>query len=237
MTKRTKLYLGAATLLGIAAIGYGLFQLSKSRDYQLFGTLVSSVKTTDKIVALTFDDAPGGQTDKVLSILQDQNIKATFYVIGQNAQKDPTGLKAIADQGHELGNHSYSHQRMALTSPWDVSAEVEKTNALIRASGYTGEITFRPPYGKKLFTLPWYLWQHNITTVMWNVEPDTYNNTASGITDYTLKNTTPGSIIVMHPFCGTTCAADREALPKIIQGLKDKGYQFVTINQLLQKRK
>src|SRR5690606_30411798 len=105
---------------------------------------------------------------------------------------------------------------------------------LIRDAGYTGDITFRPPNGKKLFGLPWYLSKHDIKTIMWDVEPDTYyQGNAEAMVMYTLKNMKPGSIILMHPFCGEICTSDRQALPEIIDELNRQGYTFVTIQQLL----
>lgn len=213
---------------------YGFFQISKSRTFQFFGELIYRLNTKNKIVALTFDDAPSEYTDKVLTILKDKNIKATFYMIGQNIEKYPNLAKEIVRQGHELGNHSYSHVRLILKSPSFVGREVEKTNELIRSLGYLGEITFRPPNGKKLFILPWYLSIHNMKTIMWNVEPDTYvSGKSDQIIQYTLKHAKPGSIILIHPFCGTDCEADREALPMIIDRLQADGYGFVTVSQLL----
>lgn len=82
-----------------------------------------------------------------------------------------------------------------------VQHEIEKTDALIKEAGYQGEITFRPPYGKKLFLLPYYLNQHNRKTIMWDVEPESYSevaNSSENITKYVLENTKPGSIILLH---------------------------------------
>ena len=224
----------ALSLVFFAIIGCGLFQISKSRTFQFFGELNNHVNTNQKIIALTFDDAPTGYTDEVLKILAKKNVKATFYAIGQSLEKYPNQAKEIIKQGHELGNHSYSHQRFIFKSQSFIKNEIEKTNQLIHEAGYTGEITFRPPNGKKLLGLPWYLQQNNIKTIMWDVEPDTYvSGNSKLIVKYTLENIKPGSIILLHPFCAKQCAADREALPVIIDSLKTKGYSFVTISQLL----
>lgn len=216
-------------------IAYGLFQLSKLRTFQFFGGLTNRVKTDQKVVALTFDDAPTEYTDEVLDILKEQNVKATFYMIGQNIEKYPVQAKRIQTEGHDLGNHSYSHKRFLLKSLSFIDEEIQKTNNILRGLGYSKEITFRPPNGKKLFLLPYYLKQNNIKTIMWDVEPDTYvAKDPDAITKYTLENTKPGSIILMHPLCGEACKADRESLPIIIQKLQKEGYQFVTISELLE---
>lgn len=213
---------------------YFLFLTSKSRSFQFFGKIVNRVNTSQKVIALTFDDAPSDKTGQILDILAEQGIKATFYVIGQEAEKYPDQLKAIISNGNEVGNHTYSHKRMVLKSPSFVANEIEKTENIIRNSGYIGTITFRPPNGKKLFILPWHLWRNNINTIMWDIEPDTYYQGYSHkIVEYTLDNIKPGSIILIHPFCGSDCNADREALPILIEQLKEKGYKFVTISELM----
>jgi peptidoglycan-N-acetylglucosamine deacetylase len=228
-------YLIGSLLLGTLVIaGFGLFELSKSRTFQFFGELTSRVDTNQKVVALTFDDAPTEYTDEVLKILAKNNIHATFYAIGQALEEYPDQAKSIAQQGNEIGNHSYSHQRFLFKSQAFIKSEVEKTNSLIRNAGYTGKITFRPPNGKKFLGLPWYLKENNIKTIMWDVEPDTYfAGNANLIINNVLENTKPGSIILLHPLCKNECEADREALPKIISGLKEKGYIFVTISELM----
>lgn len=223
-------------LLGLVS-AYTLFRISKLRTFQFFGDLVARVDTDKKVVALTFDDAPNTYSNQVVDILAEKNVSATFYTIGQNMEKYPEEAKYITDHGHELGNHSYSHHRFLLKSWSFIDHEIQTANQLIRDAGYEGEITFRPPNGKKLFLLPWYLQQHSMKTIMWDVEPDTYvaGDTAA-LVDFTLAHTQPGSIILLHPFCESECEADREALPQIIDRLQEQGYQFVTISELLENR-
>lgn len=233
-------------IIGIVTVVIGLlillsitlFYLSKSRTFQLFGTLVSRVDTEEMVVALTFDDAPTAYTEDVLNVLRDRNVKGTFYMIGSAMEEFPLLAQRIVEDGHDVGNHSYSHQRMVLHTPSFVAEEIEKTSELIRRAGFAGNITFRPPNGKKLFVLPWYLATHGIITVMWDVEPDTYaQGDTNAIVDYTVAHVSPGSIILLHPFCAETCDADRNALPIIIQRLRSEGYRFVTISELLALRK
>ncbi|MBN2168218.1 MAG: polysaccharide deacetylase family protein [Actinobacteria bacterium] len=220
-------------VLALGLTGFGLLMLSNARSFQLSGKLVNKVDTDEKVAALTFDDGPAEGTGEVLEILKDKDVKATFYVIGQYMEQYPDQAREIAAQGHELGNHSYFHRRLILKSPSSVKNEIETTNGLIREAGYQGEITFRPPYGKKLLILPWYLSKKKITTVTWDVEPDTeHAGNAGEILDYTLKETRPGSIILLHPF-GSEGSADIRALPEIIDGLREEGYSFVTVSDLL----
>ena len=215
--------------------GYGLLQVSKSRTFQFFGSIVNRVDTEEKVIALTFDDGPETYTNEVLDVLQDKQIKVTFYIIGERLQENLDIGKRIVDEGHELGNHSYTHQRFLFKPLSFIDSEIQKTNQLIRETGYKETITFRPPYGKKLLGLPWYLNKYNIETIMVDVEPDTYGATSDFFVEYTIANTKAGSIILLHPFC-ETCNEQRKAVPLIIDALKEKGYTFVTVSDLLSKR-
>ena len=223
-------------ILIVLICGYGLFRVIRARNFQFFGELISRVETDEKVIALTFDDAPTKYLDEVLQIMKDEDTVGTFYVIGRNEERNPGGIQKIMNDGHEVGNHSYIHPRFAFKSMAFIKDEVDKTNTIIRNSGYSDEITFRPPYGQKFLGLPWYLDTLGMKTIMWDVEPDTfYKNTEDKI-KYTLEKTRPGSIILLHPFCSTECKSDREMLPVIIQGLKKQGYRFVTISELLDYR-
>lgn len=229
-----------SSIVLLFTIGYVLFQVSKLRTFQFFGGITHRVNTNKKVLALTFDDAPSNYSDEVVDMLEEKGIKATFYAIGQSIEKYSNETKNIIAHGHELGNHSYSHQRFLLKSPSFVETEIQKTNELLRNSGYKDEITFRPPNGKKLISLPWYLQRNNIKTIMWDVEPDTYVPKALSekekiqfLVDYTVSHTKSGSIILIHPFCENNCAADRQALRQIIGELQSEGYRFVTISELL----
>ncbi len=221
------------TLTLVAAVG--LYLLMNARCYQLLGDLVCHGAGDRKHIALTFDDAPSEHTsDAVLAVLAEKNVKATFFMIGENMARHPQTAQRIAAAGHELGNHSYSHRRFLLRSPAFIAREIEDTNALIRAAGYHGPIHFRPPYGKKLLGLPWYLARHHITTVMWDSEPARQQPpTAGAITAAALAQAHNGAIILLHPFCPDACRAEREALPHIIDGLRAQGYTLVTVSTLL----
>lgn len=229
-----------ATVIVITILLSGIWQLSKMRDFQLFGKLVTQVDCSDKVVALTFDDGPTPQyTDTVLDILARHGIKATFFVTGSEVEKNLAEASRIAAAGHELGNHSYSHARMIFKLPATVKDEIEKTDAAIRNAGYNGQIHFRPPYGKKLLILPWYLQKAGKTTIMWDIEPETFAETAVSaekISDHVMQRVRPGSIILLHVMYASR-EESRKALELVIPRLKKEGFAFATVSDLLKHSK
>ena len=217
----------------------GIFALCKSRTYQLFGEIVPRVETSEKVVALTFDDGPVPESlETILAPLRKHGVQGTFFVCGAQMQENPALAARLVAEGHELGNHSWSHVRMWFRTPSFVRSEFERTDALIRAARHGGPIHSRAPYCKKLVVLPWYFARTNRVHVTFDVEPETFpeiDASADRIVDYVLSNTRPGSIVLLHPWYrnrGNT----REALPRIIEGLKRQGYRFVTVNELLKMR-
>src|SRR5690606_18166090 len=160
-------------------------------------------------------------------------VPATFYLNGRDVDARPEHARAIMAAGHELGNHTYTHRRMVFVSPGTVREEVEKTDAALRGIGYQGPITFRPPYGKKLWTLPDYLADHDRTTVMWDVEPDSgVTATAGTIAEQAVREVGPGSIILLHVMYANA-AESLAAIPRIGEDLRAEGYRFVTVSELI----
>ncbi len=226
----------AALLVSTLIVTTGTFHISRSRTFQFFGGLTDRVETTDKVVALTFDDGPTEQTPAILATLAGLNVKATFYVTGRELEEAPEHGRQIVAAGHELGNHTYSHERMVLKDHDFVAREIERTDAAIRATGHRGEITFRPPYGKKLLVLPHYLDRHDRKTITWDIEPDS-DPAVAGDTGRIVRHVTdrarPGSIILLHAMFARPHA--RDAVPGIVEALRRDGYQFVTISELLRR--
>ncbi|MFR9752886.1 polysaccharide deacetylase family protein [Nocardia sp. 004] len=222
-------------LVVVLLLATGTYYVMNARTFQLAGQLVNRVDTQAKVVALTLDDGPSDRAPEVLRILAEAQVPATFYLNGRDLAAHPEYGKAIAAAGHEIGNHTYSHRRMVFVAPGTVRDEVEGTDAEIRKTGYAGPITFRPPYGKKLWTLPRYLADHDRVTVMWDVEPDSgqARATADDIVTDTVGAVRPGSIILLHVMFGPDRAL--AAIPRIITELRSAGYRFVTVSDLLSR--
>jgi peptidoglycan/xylan/chitin deacetylase (PgdA/CDA1 family) len=222
-----KVLVAMVVLLGVA---YGGLQLSRSRTCQLFGTIVPRVETERKVVALTFDDGP--QDDKVDAILASLGgARATFFIIGGDWTAHREAAAKLVAGGHEIGNHSWSHKRMVFKTPSFIRDEFERTDAAIRAAGHRGPIHVRAPYCKKLVGLPWYFAANGRVHVTWDVEPEGHPDIAA----FVLEHVRPGSIVLLHPWYGNE--KTRAALPEIVGGLRARGYEFVTVDELLKLRK
>lgn len=228
--KKRIIYLGIIiTILFLLMLG--TYKLMNSRTFQLFGGLTSKVDTDEKVVAITFDDGPTQQVEDILPILETYNAKATFFLIGNEIEKNPEAAQMIASAGHQIGNHTYSHNRMVLKSPSFIKEEIERTNSLIEEAGFEGEIDFRPPNGKKLIGLPYYLHQQNIDTVTWNLEPDSFYNSSAEKIKYVKDHVKPGSIVLLHPMYDKT-GEELKTIEGVLKILSQEGYKFLTVNEL-----
>jgi chitin deacetylase len=234
--RRTFLLATSIFLIAVLALIVGVRELARSRTVQLFGKLVPRIETNDKIVALTFDDGPNPQyVDEILTVLSGKSVQATFFVTGGELSKAPDAGRKIVASGHELGNHTWSHEHMVLKSAGYYRREIEDTDVLIRTAGQSGEIYFRPPYSYKLFGLPRYLRTHNRTSITWDIEPDSYESVAAtpqGILAHVVERVRPGSIILLHVWYKSRHTS-REAVPLIIDALQTQGYRFVTMSEMI----
>lgn len=228
--KKKLMFIGIGFIV-IVLLFAGLFKVTKLRTFQFFGGLTYHAETEEKVIALTFDDGPTENVDQLLPLLDKYKAKATFFLIGRDIEKHPGEAKKLVEAGHQIGNHTYSHERMVLKSPSFIKEEIEKTDGLIRKSGYKGEIDFRPPYGKKLIGLPYYLDKHNRETIMWTLEPETYYTKANNKVKNVLDNIKPGSIILLHPMYDQTDGT-LQVIEEMLQELTKEGYTFVTVDEL-----
>ncbi|MFX4271741.1 polysaccharide deacetylase family protein [Propionibacteriaceae bacterium Y1700] len=219
----------------VVVFGYVTKRVIQTRSWQVAGELVHRVETDEKIVALTFDDGPtDADADAVLDVLEDRGVPATFYVNGQDVEPNASTMRRIIDDGHQIGNHTWSHRPMIFISPSDVADEIESTDRAIRATGYDKPLTFRPPHGKKLLTLPLYLAEHDRLTVTWDVAYEDWSGkpqSTEDLVDATVEQTRPGSIILLHPWFGRT--GTQEAIGPVIDQLQAQGYRFVTVSELI----
>ncbi len=222
-----------ASAIFFAISAAAVWQLSKARCLQLVGEVTCRVETEAKLVALTFDDGPTPEgVDAVLAELGPRGIHATFFLIGNRMEKFPGQAERLVAAGHELGNHTYSHQRNLGRSQDFYAAEIAKTRALLKRAGSDTKL-FRPPFGKRLIGLPLEVERAGYRTIMWDVEdqPEKFTQ-ASAFAQDILARVRPGSIILIHPMYRHNQVA-RDALPIVLDGLQAQGYEIVTVSELL----
>jgi peptidoglycan/xylan/chitin deacetylase (PgdA/CDA1 family) len=199
-----------------------------------FPKYIWELPNSEKKIYLTFDDGPIPEiTEWVLGLLKKENIKATFFCIGENIQKHPEVFKQIISENHTIGNHTFNHLKGWNTSTKKYLENVELCNLVFEKysiSNFQSKL-FRPPYGK---ITPWQAYRLrklDYKIIMWDVLSYDFDNSLNpdDCLQNTLKNTSNGSIIVFHD----SIKARRNlqlVLPKLIQQLKEKGFVFDKIN-------
>ncbi len=194
------------------------------------------VPAGDKVIALTFDDGPWPETtEKVLAALNKENVKATFYMVGQPLQSFPElGKKVLAD-GHVIANHTLHHWYKQM-SPLVAQREIEDTQKIIRDILHVETAYFRPPGGVLTNGLVAYAQKQGQSVNMWSVDSnDSHPKRPSpeAMLKTILAQATPGGIVLMHDGGGSHDNTAK-AVPQIIIKLREQGYRFVTVPELLE---
>jgi peptidoglycan/xylan/chitin deacetylase (PgdA/CDA1 family) len=239
LVPRFRLATKYAALLIVSFIGFLIYSFTYPKS-EIFGPVIFRLNSPDKIIALTFDDGPNSEyTEQVLDILKMEDIKGTFFLIGKNVEVYPQIAREIVEQGHSVGNHSYTH-------PWSLSFETRKAvidevekaeEAIYKANGVQTDL-FRPPHG---FRTPWMI--HNIHKMGFKIftwddmTTDYYaRSQPEEIAKKILSKVKPGSIIVFHDGLNLNHGVDREntikALRIVITELKKESYKFVSLNEI-----
>lgn len=192
-----------------------------------------------KRVALTFDDAPDPRyTPAILDILAEYDVCATFFIVGNRAQKHPALVRRIQSEGHIIGNHSYDHAVLSKLPLSGYRKQIGTTDTILsRIVGYSPRYV-RPPYGELLPQQVKWSKLAGYTIVNWDVDSVDWKNSPSSSVLYNVKKTLqPGSIILQHAGggVGQDLSGTVNALPQIIQLLRGKGYELVTLPELLGK--
>ena len=189
---------------------------------------IRAEKTIAAKVALTFDDGPHPvYTPELLDGLKERGVCATFFVVGENIPGNEEILKRMDAEGHLIGNHTYSHVKLSELDTARACAEVEKTNALIcEVTGKEPEF-IRPPFGewKKAMECSF-----EMIPVLWDVDPlDWTTKNMALVVERVLKDTKPGNIILLHDYYQSSVDAALE----IVDTLTQRGYEFVTVDELI----
>lgn len=208
-------------------------------ENNVFGRVFFESQTSKKVVALTFDDGPySPYTEQVLDILKEYQVPATFFVVGQNVDKNPELAARIAREGHQLGNHTYHHVDLLKGDPKIIADEIDRTNqAIMSATGSMPHVV-RPPHGFRDPVVMEMMKERGLKVVEWSVmSRDWTNPGVEVIVDRTVGKVKNGSIILLHDGDGIASKASRmesvEATRRIIQTLSAQGYKFVTVDEIL----
>jgi len=193
----------------------------------------SEFRVPGNAIALTFDDGPHAKnTPRLLDMLKERNIKVTFFLIGKNAAAYPDIVKRIVAEGHELGNHTWTHPILSHLSTAKVTEELQKTqDAIVKACGVEPKF-YRPPYGAITLSQKKWIWEKfHYTTILWDVDTLDWKapKLASKVHDTILRDTHSGSMILCHDIHETTI----DAMPSTLDELKAKGFTFLTVSQMI----
>ncbi|MED7928099.1 polysaccharide deacetylase family protein [Nonomuraea sp. LP-02] len=182
-----------------------------------------------KCVALTFDDGPGPHTAELLDILKRENARATFFVVGANAAAQPELLRRMSDEGHLVGNHSWSHTDLSKPGTAKIADSLERTRDAVAAVIGQAPTLVRPPYGAVSGMLRNVARDQGFPLVTWDVDAfDQQGGATQDIVDRSVRGAHPGAIILLHDIHRDSVAA----VPEILKRLRGKGYTFVTVPEL-----
>ncbi len=192
----------------------------------------ASVRVNGPFIAMTFDDGPHATlTPRLLDMLKERKIHATFFVIGKNAAEYPDIMKRIVADGHEIANHSWSHPELAKLPQDTIRSEISRTTEAITRTAGRPVTLLRPPYGA--LTAPQRQWVRDTwgyRIIMWDVDPLDWRRPGSEVvTQRIVSGAKPGSIILAHDIH----AGSVDAMPATLDQLLARGFQFVTVSELL----
>lgn len=190
------------------------------------------VNTSLPFLAITFDDGPHPtNTPRLLDILKAHDVKATFFVVGTNARRYPQILRRMIAEGHEIGNHTLDHAKLTNLSPAAVEKELGVTHQTILDATGVAPRLMRPPYGAITASQKsWIKKKFGYPSILWSVDPEDWKRPGvSVVTSRLVSGARPGGILLAHDIHKPTI----DAIPAVLQQLKQRGFQFVTVSQLI----
>ena len=235
------LMISLATLVGMGlAFGLWFWWACSESSSTFFRPVLIRGPQEGKRISLTFDDGPAEPfTEQVLAILREHQVPATFFVCGKNVEKHPDLLRRIIAEGHEVGNHTYSHLFIFFKSRQRIAEEIDRTQAIIEKVIGSRPNIFRPPYGARWFGLVPTLLERGMHLILWSATGYDWKKDVQGITEAALRELKPGAVLLLHDGRETRPAAEVDrsgtvlALSAIIVGARQRGYTFVPLKDFL----
>lgn len=235
LTKRNLLTLLIFFSLGLLVAITSINSVSKAIKTATTNKIVPIyfVDKKEKMCSISFDAAWGNeQTDTLLNILDQYNIKTTFFLVGEWVDKYPESVKKIAEKGHDVENHSSTHAYMTQLSNEEIKQDLTECNNKIKKITGKAPTLFRPPYGDYNNNVVKTVMDMNMYCIQWNIDSlDWQDPSVDRIVQNCVNKLVEGSIILLHNGATNT----PQALPKIIEAIHSKGYKIVPISQILLK--
>jgi|GEM_PF-1789255 len=235
------LKLALVLMLGVAAIldlcDLTISSTNDPTDKIKIAPMSKHVRATErtlegkKLVALTFDDGPSAETTpRLLDILAEEDVRATFFMLGNRASANPDIVKRVEREWHEVASHTMSHQNLIRLSASSVQADIEEANAVFASIlGHAPSLS-RPPYGNINDNVRKYI---GTPMILWSVDTEDWKNkNTEAIVSTTMNEVYDGAVILMHDIHPTSV----DAVPTLINTLRDAGYEFATISELAKLR-
>lgn len=237
MEMHQKLRIGLAAGTGVVAASAFMAWAVRGRSSSVFGPSVWHGDRGRRAVALTFDDGPCEDTPRLLDILAEYNVPATFFQCGANVRRLPDIARAVRAAGHTIGNHSYSHPLFSLRSRAFIERELASAQDAIEEHAGIRPVWFRAPYGVRWFGLGAAQRRLRLTGVMWTLIGYDWKLKAGAVVERVAGGVSNGAILCLHdgrelrpkPDIGVTV----EAVQRLVPLLLDQGYRFETVDRLI----
>jgi len=182
------------------------------------------------MVALTFDDGPGKLTDQFLDVLEKHNVVATFYVIGRQVNSHSETVKRAFDMGNEIANHTWSHVSLEKASAGTIRKQLQDTNNAVEAVTGVKPVNMRPPFGAVNANARNVVKEYDMPLILWSIDPSDYlPRSPANIYNYIMERITDRDIILLHDIHERSLEVTKTLIPSLIS----KGYQFVTVSELM----
>lgn len=237
---------GAAGLLGLGASGGGTHYRDRVAarrrgDAATIAPLTGATglqvlwraRTDRKVVALTFDDGPGDElTPRLLDALREAHVRATFFVVGSRAHDRPDLVRTQARDGHEIANHSWSHPDLSALDYADVAWQLERTDQVLARLTGARPTVIRPPWGRINGALLQHAAQTGQRILLWDLRFHESEFDTAGNAGYVLDRLRPGTVVLAHDAGLRDRWIGIDAIPAVIAGARERGYEFVTASEL-----
>ncbi|MDO8663045.1 MAG: polysaccharide deacetylase family protein [Candidatus Omnitrophota bacterium] len=244
MQRKSKIIISLSVLL-LVVLAAAAFCIFFDEAVIVRKNTIYRVRAADKLVALTFDDGPSPVwTPKILDELNKEGVKATFFMLGAHVEKYPAVAERVAKEGHEIGNHTYDHHVLIYYKPEELKDEINHAERVIKnVTGVTPKY-FRPPKAWLTQKEKVIIGRMGYKVILWSLNSkDWVTFHDKQITSYILRRIRPGDIILFHDSGGafTTEGGDRaqtvKTISRLVRKLRERGYKFVTISELLEGAK